>query len=122
MLLLPVQIETGDGRLDKIRAYVEEHFADKITLEDVARHCGVSVSTVVQLFQKQLGMGFHQYLTKHRMMAAEALICAGVSLEQVYKMVGYRDYSSFYRAFRKFYQCSPRTYRGEKQMMALAEK
>ena len=42
---------------------------------------------------------------------AQKMIHAGIPLEQVGKQVGYRDHSTFYRAFRKYFDASPREYR-----------
>jgi len=44
---------------------------------------------------------------------AQKLIQAGVPLEQVGKEVGYRDHSTFYRAFRRQFDLSPREYRAQ---------
>jgi len=96
---------------EKIAVYVDTHMTEKITLKVIAAHCGVSVSTVTQLFQKKLNMTFHEYVTSRRMQAARELISRGVPLEQVGKQVGYQDHSTFYRAFRQFFGLAPREFR-----------
>lgn len=99
------------GLLEQISSYVDEHLSEKITLQVVAGHCNVSVSTVTQLFQKEADVTFHQYLTRRRMDAAQKLIASGMHLEEAGKLVGYSDHSSFYRAFRQTFGVSPRAYR-----------
>jgi hypothetical protein len=42
---------------------------------------------------------------------AKNLISAGKPLEQIYNLVGFGDYSSFYRAFKREYGISPSQYR-----------
>ena len=101
---------------NQIRAYVDLHLTEKITLKMIAGYCGVSVSTVTQLFQKKLGTTFHEYVTCRRMETAVALIRQGVPLEQVGKQVGYQDHSTFYRAFRQYTGASPREYRNKLNM------
>ena len=81
------------------------------SLKDISAHCGVSVSTVTQLFQKQADFTFHDFVTNRRMVMADRLIRDGIPLEQVGKMVGYQDHSTFYRAFRQHFGTSPREYR-----------
>lgn len=46
-----------------------------------------------------------------RLIAAKALIQEGALLETVGQDVGFADYSTFYRAFKKEYGISPRQYR-----------
>ena len=101
--------------LEKISAYVDRNLTEKITLQMIAVHCSVSISTVTQLFQKVLHTTFHSYVTQRRMVAAEDLIRCGVPLEEVGRKVGFKDHSSFYRAFRQSFGMSPREYRRQKK-------
>ena len=97
--------------LEQIAAYVDANLTEKLTLKVISAQCGVSVSTVTQLFQKKAATTFHDFLTQRRMEAARKLIWEGTPLEQVGKQVGYRDHSTFYRAFRRYFRLSPREYR-----------
>lgn len=97
--------------LDQITAYVDSNLTEKLTLKAISAHCGVSVSTVTQLFQKKASTTFHDFVTLRRMEMAQKLILEGFPLEQVGKEIGYRDHSTFYRAFRKHFDLSPREYR-----------
>jgi AraC-like DNA-binding protein len=95
----------------KITNYVDAHLNERITLKIIATHCGVSVSTVTQMFHKQANSTFHDFVTSRRMVVADKLIREGIPLEQVGKLVGYQDHSTFYRAFRQHFGVSPREYR-----------
>lgn len=97
--------------LDRAIAYMEDNLAQRITLEDVAHRLYVSESTISQIFRKKMGISFHQCLTQRRLIAAKALIQEGALLETVGQDVGFADYYTFYRAFRKEYGISPRQYR-----------
>lgn len=109
----PVTTQKKRNLLEQIKVYVDAHLQENITLKSVAAHCGVSVSTVTQLFQKHANMTFHSFVTMRRMKLAEELIVAGVALEQVGKQAGYQDHSTFYRAFRQYYGKAPREFRNE---------
>lgn len=97
--------------LDRAMAYIEENLSKKITLSDAARYLYVSESTVSQTFRNKMGVSFHQCLTQRRLIAAKQLIVQDVLLENVGHMVGFPDYSTFYRAFKKEFGISPRKYR-----------
>ena len=113
----PSTAQRKTAMMTKITAYVDAHLQERLTLRIIAAHCGVSVSTVTQLFQKQADSTFHDFVTNRRMIMADRLIRDGNPLEQVGKMVGYQDHSTFYRAFRQYFGTSPREYRS-----ALADK
>ena len=107
----PSTAQRKSAMMAKITAYVDAHLQERLTLRIISTHCGVSVSTVTQLFQKQSDCTFHDFVTKRRMVMADSLIRENHPLEQVGKMVGYQDHSTFYRAFRQHYGVSPREYR-----------
>lgn len=97
--------------LDQVLSYVEEHLAEKITLADIAHHFYVSESTISQTFRKKMGNSFYRCVTQRRLIAAKKLIEAEVSIEETAHLVGFSDYSSFFRAFKQEYGIGPRQYR-----------
>jgi AraC-like DNA-binding protein len=97
--------------LDKLTAYVEENYASKITLGEVAKQFYISESTISHLCKEKLGVSFYQYITQRRLIAAKSLIEQGVHLEDVALRSGFGDYSGFYRAFRQTYGITPRQYK-----------
>ena len=97
--------------LDRVLHYIEENLSGKITLADTARHFFVSESTITQLFRKKMGVSFYHCVTQRRLIAAKALIDRNVRLERVSEQVGFTDYSSFYRSFKKEFGISPAQYR-----------
>lgn len=96
--------------LERVMAYIEKNLSQKITLEETAHHFYVSVSTISQLFRQKMGTSFYRCVTQRRLISAKALIGEGKALEDVSRMVGFTDYSSFYRAFKKEYGITPRQY------------
>jgi len=96
--------------LDRVMAYIEDHLSEKITLEETAGAFYVSVSTITQLFRQRMGTSFYRLVTQRRLIAAKTRIGQGENLEDVSRAVGFQDYSSFYRAFKKEYGISPRQF------------
>lgn len=97
---------------DRIMAYVEQNYAQSISIADMAGEFYVSSSTISHLFKQKLGISIYRFITQRRLIAAKSLIEEGALLETVAIQVGFQDYSSFYRAFKQEYGISPRQYRG----------
>lgn len=102
--------DDGSKLVEQILNYVHSHYKDKITLDDVAQKFWVSPSTVTHLFSKTMGTSFYKYVTRIRLAEAKNLIGEGMPMEKVALNVGFTDYSSFYRAFKKEFNISPKQY------------
>ena len=97
--------------MDKVLDHIEKHYREKLTLAEVAHKFYVSESTISQTFRKKMGVSFYRWVTQRRLIAAKTLIEEGRAMEQVAELVGFSDYSSFFRAFKQEYGISPRQYR-----------
>ncbi len=97
--------------LDDVISYIESHLAQKITLADTAQRFFVSESTIGQTFQKKMHVSFYHYVTQRRLIAAKSMILEETNLDILSAKVGFSDYSTFYRAFKKEFGISPREYR-----------
>jgi len=56
-------------------------------------------------------VSFYHFVTQRRLISAKTLILDGVSAETASAKVGFGDYSTFYRAFKREYGISPMEYR-----------
>lgn len=92
--------------------FINRHYAEPLSLDDVARAANVSVSHLHMLFRTHLGESPHQYLIQKRMrLAGHALATGGLSIKAVAVEVGYPNAENFCRAFRKFFGRSASEYR-----------
>lgn len=108
----PTLVAEKPELLDRIMDFVEKNYAQNITINEMAKEFFISSSTVSHLFKQKLGISFYRFVTQRRLIAAKNLIEEGILLETVAVQIGFKDYSSFYRAFKQEYGISPRQYRG----------
>lgn len=97
--------------LDNLVGYIESHLSERITLADTASRFFVSESTIGQTFQKKMHVSFYHYVTQRRLIAAKSMVLEEPNLDVLSEKVGFTDYSTFYRAFKKEFGISPREYR-----------
>ena len=105
--------ETGSDEVSlfqNIMSYVESNLEESLSLEDIAGKFYVSKYYIAHLFKDTLGISLHQYIIKKRLDACRTAIAGGESITGAYERFGFRDYSSFFKAFRKEYDMSPKEY------------
>ena len=94
------------------KQYVEEHLAEKITLEDIANIVYMNPTYFSTLFKRETGDNFSDYLTNQRIeKAKEMLKSMNYSTQQVGEMVGYENARYFSKVFLKVVGISPSEYR-----------
>ena len=94
------------------KQYVQEHYSQSITLEDVCAATGFSVSYFSALFKKESGEGFSKYLMGVRMEHAKELLQeSSLPVTEVCARVGYSDLKHFTQIFKKYTSLSPAQYR-----------
>ncbi len=100
--------ERGQALADQVARYVSEHMAAPITLENLARHVGVSKYHLNRLFEAATGFSLGEYIQRRRMQRACYLLSLGnFSVIDVALAVGYESHSAFSRAFHKAFQRQP---------------
>lgn len=97
--------------LDEIISYIQSNYNEKITLENTAHKFHISQSYLGMLFRDNIKVSFYNYVQQIRLSKAKTMIESGVALNLISSQVGFLDYSSFYRAFKKEYNISPSEYR-----------
>ena len=93
---------------ERLIDYVEEHLEEDLSLDRLAGEFFVSKYHIAHLFKDNMGMPIHQYILKKRLEACKEAIRNSAKISEVYFMFGFKDYSGFYKAFKKEYGISPK--------------
>lgn len=114
----PVVSGSGD-LMQEITLFIDEHLTEDLSLDVLADHVCLSKYYIAHYFKDNLGISIHQYITKKRLQSCSEAIAAGSDITRTFDEYGFRDYSSFYRMFRKEYGMSPREYQEAHRMNAV---
>ena len=97
--------------------YIEEHYGERITVEDGAALCFYSNSHFMKFFKRYMGMPFTQYLNDFRLEKAAGLLRTTLlPVTDVAQQCGFDNISYFNRLFRKKYHGTPGAYRKDWEM------
>ncbi len=98
----------------RLIAHMEEHYAEKITLEDLAQASQYNRTYVSTLFKNTVGINFYEYLTRLRFQHA---LCDLVSTEKNLTEIaidnGFSDLKSFNKRFKETLHRTPIEYRAQ---------
>lgn len=101
--------------LDKIKLiikYVENNYADNISIEDMAELCDFSQSHFMKFFKNNMEVSFIEYLNNYRLtMASRLLISSSSSIIAIAMESGFDNLSYFNRLFKKKYDMTPSEFR-----------
>ncbi|PNV63327.1 AraC family transcriptional regulator [Clostridium sp. chh4-2] len=106
-----------DFYIREAMSYIEQHFQNDITIEDIAVFCNLNRSYFGKIFRDAVGKSPQEFLISYRMTkAAELLKLTGLSIGDIGNAVGYPSQLHFSRAFKKTYGISPRQWRDENKI------
>ncbi len=103
------QKESGEMPLQSaIIRYVNEHIAQDLSPAEVAKRFYLSRTALYQLFKEATGTGIHNYINVKRLIIAREMLKSGESPTKVYEKCGFKDYTTFFRAYKAHFAVSPK--------------
>lgn len=106
-----IQINT-QIRIQKMLSYIREHYAEAVTLEDIAQAANISRSEAGRCFNTYMGCSPVDALIGHRLQIAHRLIKdTTLTLQEISYSCGFNSVHYFSRQFRQTYGYTPRQYR-----------
>lgn len=100
----------------QIVAEVQKNYKEDMNLKTLAYRYHMNASYLGQLFQKEVGCSFAQYLSNTKNgIAKELILNTNMKINEIARQVGYPDTSYFYRKFKQSYGVSPASLREMKK-------
>lgn len=104
-------IDRPDELLSRVIAYTETHYHERITLEELSSHLGLSRSYFCRSFKSRTGIPYWDYLTAVRIEHARRLLEAGAYTAEAGEACGFSEPSYFIRIFKNHIGKTPGEYR-----------
>jgi two-component system response regulator YesN len=106
------QPNTNRNVVDEVKAYLDNNFAENLTLFSIAERFYISPNYLSQLFRKKTGDTFLGYLTKVRVEKAKYLLLhEEAKIYEICNQIGYEDPKYFRKVFEKIVGIKPSEYR-----------
>ncbi|MCP4606145.1 MAG: AraC family transcriptional regulator [Proteobacteria bacterium] len=100
--------DSGSHRIVSLVRFLNEHYSEKLNIEDIARIAGMSTSALHHKFREVTSMSPLQYLKKIRLHHARTmLVDRGLSADEAGFQVGYTNPSQFSREFKRLFGLPP---------------
>lgn len=93
-------------------AYLREHYAEELTLHEIANHFHISKSSLTLNFKNITGLTINEYIRVYRIRKAKALLLkTNLSITEIASQTGFGNVTYFERVFKIFYEMSPLKFR-----------
>lgn len=90
-----------------VMEYISAHLSDDLSIKKLAGFFHMSTSGIAHSFKKEFGISLHKFIIQKRLICAQKLIHRKIPLTQIYQDIGFVDYSSFYKAYIRFFGYPP---------------
>ncbi len=91
--------------------YIEQNLSGSLSLQEIAQQHNYSVTYISKMFKSVTGSSLVSYIIEKRISRARHLMYEDLEIMEIAEQVGYRNYSNFYKAFKKATGVSPEEYR-----------
>lgn len=100
--------ENGSIESEIIR-YINNHIAENLNLPKICEKYYISTAQLCRRFKKATGSTVNEYITTKRLLLARKLLSIGEKPVAVYEKCGFNNYSTFYRAYIRYFGHSPKS-------------
>jgi AraC-like DNA-binding protein len=100
--------DAANPKLLDILEYINEHLAEDITIDKLSEKFYLSRFYLIHFFKEETGYTIGNYITEKRLLLAKGLVQGGCSITEACYKSGFKNYSTFSRAFKKAFHTMPK--------------
>lgn len=96
-----------NGLMNSVSKYISDNLSENLDIKSLAEIMHISPSGITHMFKKEFGIPIHKYIIQKRLVYAKRLINEGKQATKIYAEAGFKDYSTFYKAYINYFGSSP---------------
>lgn len=100
-----------DSQIETLLRFINTNLDEDLSVEAIAERFYISKYHLMRKFKDETGSTLHSYIVHKRLMHASLLISQGMPVMKAAEQSGFRDYTTFSRAYKKLYHTSPAQHR-----------
>lgn len=97
-----------NGDIMNIINYINHHLTENLNLDKICNHFFISKSYINKKFKAAIGTTVWEYITTKRLLLAKEFLQGGESPTEIYLKCGFKDYCTFFRAYKSKFGSSPK--------------
>lgn len=99
-----------DKTTERVMNYINSNLQSQLSIEELSDKFELSKHYLMRKFKKQTGHSIHNYIIQKRLIFSIELMKNKSCMYQIAEEAGFNEYSTFVRAFKKYYGLSPKKY------------
>lgn len=104
--------QTAVSSIENIRAYIDCHITENITISDIAEKFSFSKEHIIRIFKKIYGITPHKYILQSKIRLAMIMLkTTEISIDEISSRLGFSDSKHFSTQFKKMMNYTPSQYR-----------
>lgn len=96
-----------DSQTEQLLQYINRNLSGDLSTDTLSGRFYLNKYYLMHKFKRETGYTLHNYITSKRLLRARALIFQGTPIMKAAEQSGFSDYTTFSRAYKKFFHISP---------------
>lgn len=120
--VLPVSFECKNKTIINALSFIQSHFHEDITMEDVCKYIGLTPSYFSKLFKDTIGTTYSEYVILTRLQCCRIMLMqTDLSVQEIAEKSGLCNGNYLSTLFKKYYHETPREFRNHCEATAVSD-